>query len=65
MRYVLAKKEDGYWVKVITKTDCTNPKGHHWEWCSKEESEKVRKQLPKLTCAVVKCIYCGRVNHSM
>ena len=64
-RYILAKKEEGYWVKIITKTDCSNPKGHSWEWIYGKQAISIRNEHPKLQSCITKCKYCGRVSCSM
>lgn len=64
-RYILAKKEEYYWKRVVTKTDCTNPSGHSWEWIFGQKAASIRREHPKLMSAITQCIYCGRVSCSM
>jgi hypothetical protein len=64
-RYILAKKETYYWKRVVTATDCSNEKGHSWEWIFGKQADSIRKEHPRLTAAITKCIYCGRVSCSM
>lgn len=64
-RYIIAKKQEYHWEIKVTKTDCTNPEGHRWDWIIGKKAESIRREHPKLTSYIIQCIHCGKVSCSM
>ena len=46
--------------------NCTNKSGHLFSFIKdKNKKEEIRKEHPKLVCALWECVYCGKVKQSM